>query len=320
MIKVPDNMINDELLAKYLSGENIELSEKEKIENRISQNSDYYQELKALWAISGNLSSFENFDEKTPLILVKNRLYSEKKIYPLKFLRAIAAVALIIITAALFLFLNSSEEKMLTAEAINSQLKVDLSDGTTVELNKSSSLNYPELFSGDFRKVTLTGEAFFNVASDAGHPFVINSGNTVIKVTGTSFCVSEYENQTEVVVETGKVEISDANNPSDHIVLGHGEKAINDGNQIVKSKNTDPNYLAWKTKILIFDRTDITDVFRSMEKTYDCSVEISDQSLLKLQLTAVFENKSIDAVFEIIEQTLDIEIIGENGSYFARRK
>jgi ferric-dicitrate binding protein FerR (iron transport regulator) len=321
MNKIPDNMINDDLLAKYLSGENIGLSEKNDIEIWISENSDYYQEFEKLWTLSRKTSAYDQFDEKKALTLVKNRLYSERKVNHIKFYRAVAAIALIIIiTAALFLFLNSPEEKMLTAEAINSQLKIDLSDGTTVELNKGSILNYPELFSGDFRNVTLAGEAFFKVATDTGHPFVITSGNTVITVLGTSFCVSGNKNKTEIVVETGKVKACAVNNPDDMVIINPGEKAINNGNQIIKSKNSDPNYLAWKTKILIFDRTDISNVFQCIEKTYACSVEINDQSILNLQLTATFENQSIETVFEIIEQTLDIEITGDNGSYFARRK
>lgn len=321
MNKISDNMINDNLLAKYLSGENIGLSEKNDIEIWISENSDYYQEFEKLWTLSRKTSAYDQFDEKKALTLVKNRLYSERKVNHIKFYRAVAAIALIIIiTAALFLFLNSPDEKMLTAEAINSQLKIDLSDGTTVELNKGSILNYPELFSGDFRNVTLAGEAFFKVATDTGHPFVITSGNTVITVLGTSFCVSGNKNKTEIVVETGKVKACALNNPDDMVIINPGEKAINDGNQIIKSKNSDPNYLAWKTKILIFDRTDISNVFQCIEKTYACSVEINDQSILNLQLTATLENQSIDTVFEIIEQTLDIEITGDNGFYFAGRK
>ena len=89
--------------------------------------------------------------------------------------------------------------------------KLILSDGTEVYLNADSRLVYPSRFTGKERSVFLDGEAYFRVAKDAGHPFIVRTQTLQTRVLGTEFNVSGYEgSDTEVTLVEGSVEVSDA--------------------------------------------------------------------------------------------------------------
>lgn len=105
--------------------------------------------------------------------------------------------------------------------------KILLPDGTAVWLSPSSTIEYPALFTGSLREVKLSGEAFFEVAHDANHPFVIYSGNIETKVLGTSFNIQAYDNQEEinVTVVTGKVNVTHKNK-LEQVELVANERAV----------------------------------------------------------------------------------------------
>ena len=75
-----------------------------------------------------------------------------------------------------------------------------LPDNSRVWLNAGSHLIYPRSFDGRIRKVFLSGEAYFDVAKDAGHPFIIKAGDVQVRVLGTQFNVTSYENMESVSV------------------------------------------------------------------------------------------------------------------------
>lgn len=85
---------------------------------------------------------------------------------------------------------------------------IELPDGSFVSLEPGTSLDYPATFTGETRPVSLKGEAFFEVAKDAKHPFVIQTKHLKTTVLGTSFNVEAYDTKlSKVVVVTGKVKV-----------------------------------------------------------------------------------------------------------------
>ena len=102
---------------------------------------------------------------------------------------------------------NTPEKK----ESNNSKFtnRVVLEDGTVILLKPNSSIEYPAKFSVVDRKVTLKGEAFFDVTKDKTRPFIISTSELTVKVLGTSFNVMAYEGAKEisVAVKTGKVSV-----------------------------------------------------------------------------------------------------------------
>jgi len=201
----------------------------------------------------------------------------------------------------------------------NQTLEYELPDGSTVWLNRSSSLKYPEVFEGNTREVYLEGEAFFDISPDKEKPFIIHANNTLTRVVGTSFGIKAVKNSKEVVVtvSTGIINFS-AEGKSGHIELKKGEQGICEPEQkkLEKNANPDPNLLAWKTKKLVFKQTPLTEVAKVIENSYHTPVSV-DNSLTDLQITSTFDQLSLDEIMEIIEITLQIKAeTNENGILF----
>jgi ferric-dicitrate binding protein FerR (iron transport regulator) len=122
----------------------------------------------------------------------------------------IAALFLIIAGAAILYYVLNSDQKIknITAHADNKILKDTLPDGSVITLNKNASLVYPEKFKGDTRSVSLTGEAFFEISPNKEKPFVIGVNDVMVKVVGTSFNIRSSRGTTEVIVESGIVQVT----------------------------------------------------------------------------------------------------------------
>ena len=107
-----------------------------------------------------------------------------------------------------------------------------LPDGTIVYLNSESSLSYPSRFNGDFRKVTLSGEAYFEVAKDPEKKFILSTTHqSQIEVLGTCFNVEAYEQNTEVITTLieGKVDFMfEKDAGMKHVFLSPREKLVYD--------------------------------------------------------------------------------------------
>ncbi len=239
-----------------------------------------------------------------------------------------AAVAVILVTTGLFGYHLINRNIPGSAIQRVSSLERDfpkdllLPDGTKITLNSNSVITYPENFSGKYREITLKGEAFFDVRADSSRPFVIDAGEARIHVLGTSFNVCAYPNSEtiEVVVETGNVEIvqtSEAPKNTNPLLLAPGEKATlsKKEKKLIKQKNNDPNYNAWKTYNLSFDNSKLTDVIQNLEKTYHVDIQTPGVNTHELFLTARFDSKSIDYIMDVIRLTFNLELNTENDRY-----
>jgi len=129
----------------------------------------------------------------------------------------IAAAILVLITIAGFFKWRSAgtTNNNLAANIITTRRgehkKVTLSDGSVIWLSAESSISYPSAFSVTTREISFEGEAFFDIAKDKAHPFIIHSGKTSVKVLGTTFNINSYKDHQTTVVSliTGKVAFSD---------------------------------------------------------------------------------------------------------------
>lgn len=252
----------------------------------------------------------------------------------LLFLNPVFRVAAAIIVAALLTFsgyeafFKSSVGEMVEITAASQVLKtVMLPDGTLVSLNSDTKLSYPQKFSGKTREVSFEGEAFFEVKPDKNKPFIIHAGQAQIKVLGTSFNVSAYPQTelVEVVVETGRVQVSEQTTKTaktNELILTPGDKGtlVYSSHSLHKTANQNPNYLAWKTRILTFKATSLTEVIGELEKVYKVNIRLADQELGGLMLTAQFNDYSLDFILKVIENTFRIEVQNENGQYILKAR
>ncbi|MEN2401158.1 FecR domain-containing protein [Flavobacterium sp. MC2016-06] len=207
--------------------------------------------------------------------------------------------------------------KVLDQEVLYHTLKVPygkrfqlkLSDGTVVSLNSGTTLRYPEQFGiNGKRNVYLTGEAFFEVAKDKQHPFIVHANEADIEVLGTKFNVSAYpENSTvnSVLVE-GSIQMSEAVNTSNAVLLEPNQMATwhNNSKKIVK-KEVDPAfYSAWTKGELAFKDTPFSTIAKIIQRTYDVEIINENSDLAKQSFTGTINisESSVENILELLKR------------------
>lgn len=239
-----------------------------------------------------------------PIKLSKNSAYS--KIWK------IAATVIILLAASFLLYFNLSKlrDVVVTAQATN--IVHVLPDGSVVSLHAGSQITYPATFDSKIRKVQLKGEAYFEVTHDKTKPFVVASGDARVEVLGTKFNVNTLmaASTIEVVLTSGKVSVYFKEDPIENVLLNPGEKAVvlAEQKQISKSANTDPNYMAWKTRVLVFENETLAEVMNTLQNVYQTPVKLASPALSECRVTASFNNQSLESVLQVIKETLDLQI------------
>lgn len=155
--------------------------------------------------------------------------------------------------------------------------RVILADGTKIWLNSATILKYPTEFSGDERKVELSGEAYFEVAKDPNKPFKVLSEGQTVEVLGTHFNINAYadEGHTSSTLLEGSIRISSG---SQLAVLKPGQQSIikpgpenNKAIQVNTNINT-AEVIAWKDDLFQFEDADIKTVMNQIGRWYDVDV------------------------------------------------
>ena len=184
------------------------------------------------------------------------------------------------------------------------KFQVVLSDGTKIHLNSGSSLKFPITFiKGHYRKVYLTGEAFFEVTKDKLHPFIVQANDMNVKVLGTKFNVSAYkvdQNINTVLVE-GSVQVFEKNIPNQKSILIPGEKAswTKSNRQVTINKVDVTEYTAWMSGQLIFKGMSFKKIAQKLERNYNVSIVNNNKELDNEVFSATF-NQDIDKIENIM--------------------
>jgi hypothetical protein len=158
------------------------------------------------------------------------------------------------------------------------QYQVTLPDGTAVWLNAASSLKYPASFASlKDRKVELTGEAYFEVAKDKAHPFIVKTNNEDVEVLGTHFNINSYtdEPSTKTTLLEGSVQVSAKE--GDIAKIKPGEQAVlnQSGNIAVEKVNVN-KAVAWKNGKFVFESENISSIMRKLSRWYDVEIVYKD--------------------------------------------
>ena len=221
----------------------------------------------------------------------------------------IAAMILIIIGGALIthqILRDTPMESQQTAYHEGGKI-ITLEDGSRVHLNGNSELKYPNRFSGKQRLVTLKGEAFFEITPNKKRPFVIAANNALVKVLGTTFNVNTHHKNVEVLVKSGVVKLSPKRDTANHVILKKGEFGIITHTETQLSTPPGPNYLAWKTRHLIFSGETMDEVARQINHAYQVNIEFKDDTIKKLRLTTTFNQQSLENIMESLCLTFHLK-------------
>ncbi|WP_417941634.1 FecR family protein [Flavobacterium sp. RS13.1] len=197
---------------------------------------------------------------------------------------------------------------------------ITLSDGSSVLLQPNSKLSYPKIFTGNQRKVYLSGEGFFEISKNPQKPFLVYANEIITKVVGTSFRVRAYSDQpnVEVVVRTGKVKVSSnekAGNSKQEFVLLPNEALRILRKDLIFSKisniTEDKSLVSNVGNIeqLSFEFTDIPvgQIFRTIEQAYQIEIDFPEDKLKDCHLTTSLSDQPLSEKLKIICKSIGNE-------------
>ncbi|TRX60769.1 DUF4974 domain-containing protein [Fulvivirga sp. M361] len=214
--------------------------------------------------------------------------------------------ASIVLAAGIGLGVYFSDLTTVTTEVImitkttepGQKLTVKLPDGSRVYLNSGTRLTYPEVFSDD-RRVTLIGEAFFEVTRNPDKKFIIATGDINTTVLGTSFNINAYpdEKEVEVTVASGRVEVSSSDQKFE---ISRGQQVnykINE--KILTYGDVDiAVYTAWKDGVLQFNGSSLYDIAAELERWYGVEIHFDREQNDQCDLRLSFDDPSLEEVLD----------------------
>lgn len=159
------------------------------------------------------------------------------------------------------------------------QYQLVLPDGSKVWLNAASSITYPTAFTGNQRKVQITGEVYFEVTHNSQMPFVVEKGRTVVEVLGTHFNINAYDDEESIktTLLEGKVKVVNrqlAIGNEKSTILKPGEQAVIGTNSAITIDHS-PDLdvvMAWKNGLFHFENADLKIVMRQLARWYDVDI------------------------------------------------
>ncbi|EZH81647.1 hypothetical protein AU05_09680 [Ectopseudomonas composti] len=185
--------------------------------------------------------------------------------------------------------------------------EVRLDDGSVLQLNGATSLDWNANVDGERRVRLYRGQADFQVAADVAHPFIIEAGEARIRVTGTRFDVNLLGNQVLLAVSEGHVQVSDADGR---------ERAVQAGEQVAwlggRLQSLQPldaaRALAWQRGRLVFRDRPLPEVFEELQRQQTQQVLFLDAAARELKVTGVFALNDPQAVLRAIETALPVKL------------
>ena len=211
----------------------------------------------------------------------------------MRILAAAAAVILLCLSVGT-VYLYMQPTSLQTVSTMAETRNVILPDGSSVLLNRHSSLSYPKRFKSDNREVQLTGEAYFEVSKDQKHPFIVQTEHINVQVLGTHFNVDAYRNNPEVktTLLTGSVAVSNKSK-SVRVILKPNEIAIyNKVEEKLTCKVLEnvEDEISWRQGEFIFDDLPLQEIARELPNSFGATIHIADTALQNYRITARFRN------------------------------
>jgi ferric-dicitrate binding protein FerR (iron transport regulator) len=315
-------------MAGYLTGEMNPAQSREFLErvNRDQQMKNDYELMKQTWDQFSKNPGVGYNDTGKAWSKLYNRLEEdglleekvpEIRIPTMQYVLRIAAVILVILAvgvpAVYYSAHKGEQQEMMTYEAREGTMTVDLPDGSRVFLNENAGLKVNKDFENE-RTVKLRGEGFFDVLADPEKPFRVSSGKVTVTVLGTSFNIRETADQSvEVFVESGEVRV-DMADQGQGIILGPGQfgKA---NMKLETSALDDENYLSWKTKEFKFVDEPIDNILQVLERAYHVEVITDKVAASGFRLTTSYNDQSFEAILSTICAALDMDFEKEGKVY-----
>lgn len=183
--------------------------------------------------------------------------------------------------------------------------EVVLPDGSKAWLNAASSLRFPVAFTGKTRTITISGEVYFEIATQTQKPFIVKTDNMEVQVLGTHFDVNAYKDEKTIrtTLSEGSVRISDR---GDALILKPGDQVrLNreTGNMKAVPVNVE-EAMAWKNDLFYFNNTNIKEIMKQVARWYDVKIEYKTPHLKDKNFSGIVSRYSeVNALLERLELT-----------------
>jgi transmembrane sensor len=313
----------DELIAKVLTHEATD-AEQESLRTQLAESPDlqqYFEQMQRLWIASETATEQLDVNTDAAWTKVQARIHAPQKPLTVSWLQPknlyrMAATITLLAVASFFIFQKrtplSIDMPVMVVETQDSVLEKTLADNSMITLNKKSTLT--TTFSDKERRVKLVGEAFFEVAHDTVKPFFIDVQNLEIRVVGTAFNVDERSEAGKITVSVteGRVLLRGTKRS---ILLSKGEetKYIVATGEFETTANRSLNFMAYKTKELIYEEQPLSKVVSDINENYGVSVEIISEEIKNCPISGNFNfgKQTLDDILNFIIknqiQNMDIE-------------
>ncbi len=277
----------------------------------------FLSNLKAFWELPVEEKSSDRLDMARERILtrVKSTEVDESNgrslIYYL--LRVAAIFVFVLSIAGLSIYIASETNLFYKSKWVEistdagQRSKVSLPDGSLVWLNAGTVIKYCP--NKNERKVSLTGEAYFEVNHSQDYPFVVETEDTKIKVLGTKFNVSHYPGTkiTEASLLSGKIIMSlDKNDKVINIRPGEKVTYNSESQALDKTESIVQNDILWKQGVLVFENESFNDLIIKLERYYAVTFSYNRATFENIHYTGTINNLNINRVLEFINLTIPI--------------
>ncbi len=303
------------LIDKYLQGKCNPKEEQLVIEWLEENDLEEYNDL----SFSGNTrqrmeNHWEEMTRNFPELLAADKRMSPQKKSKKRRLVAAVSIGILFLGALTAYWLVARKDTPQYVTGYGEVKSIVLPDGTGVTLNAKSSLTLHEDFNKKRRVVELTGQAFFQVKEEANIPFIVKTKKVNVKVLGTSFDVSAFENESDVSValKEGKVLVQSAYFKKKYkkgILLQPGEEAVFKKKMAkvsLKKYNTKVKQ-AWQRQDLYFEDAGIKEVLHKIQRFYGVTIDTTNLRNRQWQLSGEYKNQTLKEVLESLSFNYDLK-------------
>jgi transmembrane sensor len=302
-----------ELLNKFMTEDEYYTGELWKKLRDMNDNSEI--NVNEAWdKVNARLNESAEMKKKTPgrIIFIRSR-----------FMRIAAAIIILISLGVVSVYVGMHNKTVIVATSDDQKnLEVNLPDGSSVSLNRNTQLTYRADFGKSKRNVTLSGEAFFEITPDTEKPFVVNAGKASVKVVGTSFNIitNNTDSAVEVYVEAGKVMLSDISGTR-NMMLDPGYIGTMDTEISGKKLNENPNYMSWKTGVLVYNGQTLDIVFRDLKRVYNMNIVADDPEIMELPwVSPPIDNQPQETIILLICRSFTLSYSKDGNVYHLSKK
>jgi transmembrane sensor len=292
------NSIIKSLLRRYLRGD-VTQAEKEQVEHWYNTLEDKGSQL------PDNTEQTEQI-RKSILHNITAQTAPATILRKLNFRYAAAAVICLLVSIGSLLYFQHTGHPAATLlqTGIGTTKRTVLPDGSIVTMNAGSTLLIPANYGQKERKVTLTGEAFFDIKPDPAHPFLVHNGKMTTTVLGTSFNIRAYPDQEtlKISVVSGSVRVIIATTSSRNFILQHNETLQYQpvSGEISQKKEDNAQIGQWQSQVLDFNGYTIADMVATLQRQYPVAIQLHATPADTTHYNISFRKESLDNVLEVL--------------------